>query len=437
MEQQKIFDDRRKDALQKMKTGYDALLKNLHDDMKYFAPGADEYTKEMFLEETEFKGKRTELKNLVESLIEIVSTSETSEQAQGKASEMAKEANNLKKKNLSRIVEEARPLEKSYRELELFFKNAGPRNLEYVTIINVDRELVSDSDDETLPTKIRDILQEPNLRIDQNNVYSLLGIPGFLGERLIQQYADIAYDNKCLFLTDYKDLPTVEATLAYRETSEGQKIGGSSKMWSRTAVFANWIRMREKYADLGERDAMYGSPAMAILGKLYATRISQPAAGIQFGEVKSSGGLRYTPNQPQVGLLSKVGLNPMADFYGQDSPWEATTLFDGENLELKHYAVVRTLDWIDKTLKHYLGKHTFEQLDAEKRNVINRRLVRFMEDLSEQKIISKGQITKFAHNRDRPDRVDLGFSITPLWATRTLVYKLGVDKTSQTSEIEV
>jgi hypothetical protein len=436
MEQQKVYNDRRKDALQKMKTGYDALLKNLHDDMKYFAPGADEYTKEMFLEEAEFKSKRKDLKALIESMIEIISSSQSGEQAQAKAADIAKEANNLKKTNLARIIEEAKPLEKSYRELELFFKNAGPRNLEHVTIINVDRELVCDPDDETLPNKVRDIIQEPNLRIDQNNVYSLVGIPGFLGERLIQQYADIAYDNKCLFLTDYKDLPSVEATLAYRETSEGQKIGGSSKMWSRTAVFANWIRMREKYADLGERDAMYGSPSMAILGKLYATRISQPAAGIQFGEVKSSGGLRYTPNQPQVGLLSKAGLNPMADFYGQDSPWEATTLFDGENLELKHYAVVRTLDWIDKTLKHYLGKHTFEQLDVDKRTTIHRRLIRFMEDLGEQKIINKGQITKFQHNKDRPDRVDLGFSITPLWATRTLVYRLGVDKKSQESEIE-
>ena len=427
-QQQKNYTDRRRDALQKMKTGYDALLKNIHDNLAYFAPGADEDNKSMFLDEPEFKDKRKELKNLVQSMIEIIEQSNNAQQAQSLASEKAKEAHSLKKKNLSKIIDEAKPLEKSYRELDLFFRNAGPRMLDHVTIVNIDRSLVSDSDDETLPSKVRDILSEPHLRIDQDNVYSLLAIPGFVGEKLIQQYADIAYDNKVIFLTDYKDLPTVESTLQYRSSLEGQKIGGSSKSWSRTSVFANWIRMRDKYADLGEKDAMFGSPAMAIAGKLYASRISQPAAGIQYGEVKASGGLRYNLNQPQVGLLAKTGLNPMANFYQQDSPWEATTLFDGENLELKHYAVVRTLDWIDKTMKHYLGKHTFELLDAAKRDVIHKRLVRFFDDLVEQKIIQKGNLTRFERNKDRADRVDIDFLITPLWATRTFVYKIGVSR---------
>jgi hypothetical protein len=433
---EKSYIERRKEALAKMKTGYNALFKNIDEDLSYFAPEGDEDTKAMFLDEPEFKSKRKNLQDLVSNMIELLSEASSADQAKAKAAAKVKEANTLKKKNLGKIIEEARPLEKSYRELELFFKNGGPNNKEQLTIINMDRSLVSDSDDETLPTKVRDILAEPHLRIDQDKVYSMLIIPGFLGERLIQTYADISHDNKVLFLSDYKDLPTVESVLQYRESPTGQKIGGSSKSWSHSVIFANWIRMREKYADLGEKDSMFGSPAMAVAGKLYATRISQPAAGIQYGELKSSGGLRFEMNQPQVGLMSKVGLNPMANFYKQDSPWEATTLFDGENLELKHYAVVRTLDWIDKTLKHYLGKYTFELLDNAKRDVIHKRLVRFLDDLAEQKLIQKGQLTKFERNRDRPDRVDIDFKITPLWATRTFVYKIGVNR-GEVPETEV
>jgi hypothetical protein len=413
-------DDRRKQGLKVMRTGYSALFKTIDDDLQYFAPEADEDTRNMFMEESAFKDKRKELKALVADLMELVANSTSAEEVQAKCDSKINQVAKLRKKNLATIVEKAKPLEKTYRELDMFYKNAGPNKLKNVTIVNVDRELVKD----------------PDLRIDQDKVYSLLVIPDFLGEKLIQNYATIADDNKVLFMTDYRDAPSVESLLKYRNSPEGEKIGGPQKYWSHAVVFGNWIRMREKYPELAEKEGIFGSVAMAIAGKLYATKISQPAAGVQFGEVKNSSGIRFRPNQLEVGMISKVGINPMADFYQQDSPWEATTLFNGGNVELKHYAVVRTLDWIDKSLKHFLGKYTFELLDKNKANVVHKRLVKFLDDLAENKIIEKGQVTNFARNRDQPDRFDIDFKITPLWATRTFVYKIGVSKDNTESSIE-
>jgi hypothetical protein len=429
-------DDRRKQSLKVMRTGYSALFKTIDDDLQYFAPEADEDTRNMFMEESAFKDKRKELKALVADLMELVANSTSAEEVQAKCDSKINQVAKLRKKNLATIVEKAKPLEKTYRELDMFYKNAGPNKLKNVTIVNVDRELVKDPDDDTVTSKVRDILAEPHLRIDQDKVYSLLVIPDFLGEKLIQNYATIADDNKVLFMTDYRDAPSVESLLKYRNSPEGEKIGGPQKYWSHAVVFGNWIRMREKYPELAEKEGIFGSVAMAIAGKLYATKISQPAAGVQFGEVKNSSGIRFRPNQLEVGMISKVGINPMADFYQQDSPWEATTLFNGGNVELKHYAVVRTLDWIDKSLKHFLGKYTFELLDKNKANVVHKRLVKFLDDLAENKIIEKGQVTNFARNRDQPDRFDIDFKITPLWATRTFVYKIGVSKDNTESSIE-
>jgi len=434
MEKQ-LIDDRRKQDLKVIRTGYSALFKTIDDDLQYFAPEADEDTRNMFLEEAAFKEKRKELKSLVADLMELVESSADAGEVQAKASEKKNQIAKLRKKNLAVIVDKTRPLEKSYRELDMFYKNAGPNNLKNVTFLNVDRELVKDSDDESITSKVNEILDDPHLRIDQDKVYSLMVIPDFLGEKLIQTYATIADENKVLFLTDYKDFPSVESMVKYRNSPDGEKIGGPQKYWSHAVVFGNWIRMREKYPDLPEKDGVFGSVAMAIAGKLYATKISQPAAGVQFGEVKNSSGIRFRPNQLEVGMLSKVGINPMADFYQQDSPWEATSLFNGANLELKHYAVVRTIDWIDKSLKHFLGKYTFELLDRDKANVVHKRLVKFLDDLAENKIIEKGQVTNFARNRDQPDRFDIDFKITPLWATRTFVYKIGVSKDATESSI--
>lgn len=427
LQQTEQFNERRKEALSKIKIGFSGLFKSIDDNLSYFAPEADDDPRAMFLEEPGFKEQREDLGSLVEAMLELFSVAETPSQAQAMANEKAKEARDLKIKNLAVIAKEANELERSYRELALFYINAGPNKLENVTIINVDRNMMRDSDDQSLTEKVNEILADPHLRIDQDQVYSMLVMPGFLGEKLITAYADIAQENKVLFLTDYKDMPSVQSVVQYRQSPTGEKIGGSQKSWSHAVVFTNWVRLRDKYANL-EDDAMYGSPSMAITGKLYASKISQPAAGIQYGDVKTSSGLRFRPNQIEVGAMSKLGLNPLADFYQQDSPWEATTLFNGENPELKHYAVVRTIDWIDKTLKHYLGKYTFELLDTDKRNVIHKRLVKFLRDLQENRIIEKGEVTHFDRNKDRPDRVDLNFKITPMWATRTFVYKIGIDK---------
>lgn len=435
MEKQ-VLDERRKQSLKVIRTGYSALFKTIDDDLQYFAPEADEDTRNMFLEESAFTDKRKELRSLVADLIELVATSSEAGEVQAKADEKITRFSVLRRKNLARIVEKSKALEKSYRELDLFYKNAGPNALKNVTVVNVDRELIKDPDEESVTNKVRDILADPHLRIDQDKVYSLLAIPDFLGEKLITTYTTIADDNKVLFLTDYKDFPSVESMVKYRNSSDGEKIGGPQKYWSHGVVFGNWIRLREKYSELGEKDGIFGSVAMAITGKLYATKISQPAAGVQFGEVKNSSGIRFRPNQLEVGMLSKLGINPMADFYQQDSPWEATSLFNGANLELKHYAVVRTLDWIDKSLKHFLGKYTFELLDRNKANVVHKRLVKFLDDLAENKVIEKGQVTSFGRNRDQPDRFDIDFKITPLWATRTFVYKIGVSKDSTESSIE-
>ncbi len=434
--EKQILSERRRKDLQVIKTGYSALFKNIDDDLQYFAPEGDEDTRNIFLEEVAFKEKRKELLTLVSDLIELVGGSSTAGEVQSKVDEKTKQVNSLRKKNLGIIMDKSRPLEKSYRELDLFYKNAGPNKLKNVTILNVDRELVKNSDDESVTSKVHEILQEPHLRIDQDKVYSLLVIPDFLGEKLIQTYATIADDGKVLFLTDYKDLPSVDSIIKYRNSPAGEKVGGPQKYWSHAVTFANWIRLRERYPELEEKEGVYGSVAIAIAGKLYATKISQPAAGVQFGEVKSSSGIKFRPNQLEVGALSKLGINPMADFYQQDSPWEATTMFNGANLELKHYAVVRTIDWIDKSLKHFLGKYTFELIDQSKADVIHKRLVKFLDDLTENRIIEKGVITHFARNRDQPDRFDINFKITPLWATRTLVYKIGVLKNATESSIE-
>lgn len=404
--------------------GYKSLIVPLHKNLKYFAPGADEDPKMMFLEEDYFDEQKEELKVMLGMFIDLLENSNGAEDLQDKARERQEEIKNLRLQNLKKIVDRARPLEKSYRQLDLFYKNAGPNEVKNITILNVDSEMVKDSDLESITTEVNAILSEPHLALDQDKVYSFLVIPEFLGEKLIQTYADISHENKVLFLTDYKDLKSVEQVMEYRATPQGEKIGGVQDYWRHTAVFANYLQLREKYGELGEKEGIYGSPCIPVAGKLYVTKISQPAAGVEFGEIKNSMGLRFKVNQPQVTEFSNVGLNPLVNAFQQNMPFEATTLFSGANPELQHYAVVRTFSYIEKTLKHFLNQNIHAVLDKQKANSIHRQLVYFLEDMAKYKMIDKGSITRFQRDARRPDKIHLEFDIIPLWATRTIVYKV-------------
>lgn len=434
---------RREKALEPLKKagGFNRLIQPLFDEriISYFSPDADEDNKQMFLEEEDFRDDRKKLKSGVKLLMDLLSESETPEALEQKAKEKMSAVEELRNKNLSKIVTAARPLERSYRELDAFFSNAGSGKVENIEFLNVDGESLGDPDDLIIPEKIEQILSDPALRIDQDKVFSFLVIPGFVGEELIQKYAQIAHESKVLLMTDFKDMKTVSDILNYRNGPKGQRIGGADAMWSHASVFTNYVCLREKHDALGEDDDLYGSPAMTIAGGLYNldSNIAQPFAGYLNGGIKGIKGLRINNiNQPQVSALSDAGLNGIVDAYQQMMAFEARTLFEGSNTELIQYAVVRTFDYIDKSLKHFLNQNILSVLDRRSSDMIRKKILEFLKGLTENNIIKRGVITNFKPDRNQPDLIHIDFEITPLWATRTFVYKLDVSRNS-TAESEL
>ena len=115
LQQSAQFNERRKEALSKIKIGFSGLFKSIDDNLTYFAPEADDDPRAMFLDEPGFKEQREDLSSLVEAMIELFSQAERPAQAQAKANEKAKEARDLKIKNLATIAKESNDLERSYR----------------------------------------------------------------------------------------------------------------------------------------------------------------------------------------------------------------------------------------------------------------------------------------------------------------------------------
>jgi len=419
----------------------EALLpKELKKYTGNFKPGSDEGEKSDFLEMPDYEAPRKDLRASLKALVEVLKASTSIEEIERQAQERKEKAEALCNANLGQILTASRTLEKTYRQLELMYANAGSGDIEKLTIINVDRAALFDKDESDVKDAVRAELEKYFLAIDQDKVYSFLVMPEFLGEELITTYAEIANDNKTLLLTDYKDFKSVQDIIDYREGVRGEKIGGPSMYWSHAVLFVNYIRLREKIRAIGEKDDLFGSPAMAIAGGIYNLKnnIAQPFAGYLHGGIKGSEyGLRIPDiNQPQVGQVSGLGLNPIVNAFQSNMAFDARTLFDGENPELIHYAVVRTFDYIDKSLKHFLNQNVHTTLTTDQSRKIQSNIVKFLDKLKENNIIKDGKVTKFDRDRNRPDKIDINISIEPLWAVRTFTYRLDVSAGNTQTELE-
>ncbi|MBP6185183.1 MAG: hypothetical protein KA479_09600 [Saprospiraceae bacterium] len=431
-QERKISASEARDVLDKY-DGFDILLAPMASFLDRFSP-ENPGKKKRFLQDEDAIEERKALRERLKAYTTILSQAGNSDEkeahkavraiAQGKL----ESAEDLINGNLSTILNEARDLEQTYRELDLFFRNAEPQKAKNLTLLSVHPDVLLDADSDMVYSEIEKRITDQSRAVDQKKAYSMLVIPNLWKSKqpknLIERYTKLAGAARMTFLTDFADCDTVEDALAERESKKWQGITGSELHHAHAAIFANHLVLRGKYDNLGEENDVHGSPAMAIAGKMYSEKISQPIMGEQNGAVTGAEGLVFHTVQDTVADLSDEGLNAMMHAYEKDMAYEACTAFTGGEYALKRYAVVRTFDYVNRVLRHYLGKVTGQALDRQRANLVRDTIQDFLDQLAEQKIITKGSVTQFDWNSRVPDRIDIDISIIPLWAVRTFVYAL-------------
>jgi Type VI secretion system, TssC, VipB len=389
----------------------------------------DVYKREVWLEEEESAPARKVLADKLDMLIDML---ESSDDVAAAAAIEKQKIQQLKDTNIAEILNKSRELEKTWRELNLFYTNAAENELRSLTILNTHRK----TDEEKLVVKVGGMLDKVNKSsFGQDKSYSFLVAPGFIGQSLIEKFRDIAFRNKALFLTDYKDDASVDE-VAYTAEQITTRLGGLDKAWSRTVVYTNAGLLREQYAQ--EKRPLFGSAAAAVAGKLYSIdNIGQPVAGAVHGALSGLKGLRFEVNQEQTNVLDKFNLNPIADTFGGLMPMNVATMFKGDNVELRQYNVIRTLDYVDKVMKHFLNQNLFQSMMKESTRLnVHSQILRFLKRLKELDIIKEGRITHFATNKERPDRFDITLEVIPMFVVAAFEYKIAVGKEETNSDEE-
>ena len=163
--------------------------------------------KKMFLYDEQKKNERRELANKIDLWIDLLTNSNNIPSMVEKCESKVATVGQLLFKNQLAAVEAVRDLEKSYRAIQLFYKNTEEAKLSNITVVNAAMEQLTDLDNSRFIDYVAEELKQNYDRLDLRNNYGLLVLPGYLGSNMVlDKWSKIANANKVMLFTDFADL---------------------------------------------------------------------------------------------------------------------------------------------------------------------------------------------------------------------------------------
>lgn len=415
--------------------GFD-LVEMLIDGAQNLNP-AKKARKKIFLSETDKSKDRNALKKTLELWVRMMNESQSLPEMIDKAEKSVESADGLLKTNLLKALTATRDLEKSYRSVSLFYKNSESDKLKNVSIMNAEPEQLKDLDNPRFIDAVSEELKQNFDRLDLRNNYSLLCVPGYLGSnKVVEKWAKIAHENKAMLVTDFEHLDAPDDVM---ELFESANLTGGDTFRSNVMMTCNWLVGRGKVSDVGEDEDLYVPPSGALAGKMYKTLMSQVTAGKKHGGMNEVDGVKFDLKKSEIANLEKMGLVPMVNEYGKVMAFSAKTLFNGDNLGLQTYSVVRVFDYITKVLMDFLNRRAFENFNSKMQQDLRGQIIKFLDSVTgPDKLIENFKIQRFEQDPNQKDRIFLDIHMTPYFPAKSFMIKMdgqkGDDGTAWNSE---
>jgi Type VI secretion system, TssC, VipB len=395
--------------------------------------------KKIFLEEISKKEEREQLKKTLSLWLDVLTSGNELTDMVNSCQVKSEQASKVYKSNMKQALKETAELEKSYRTVALFYKNTESTKVKNVSFVNVELEQLRDLDNTRFIDAIQAELVENYDRLDLRSNYGILIVPGYLGgNKVVEKWSKIAYENKVMLVTDFEDLDAPDDVMELFETAT---LTGGDAYKSNTIMTCNYLVGRSKFAEVGEEDHLYVPGSSALAGKIYMTLMSQVTAGKKYGSMNEVDGVRFDLKKSEIANLEKLGLVPMVNEYSKVMAFSAKTLFNGDNLGLQTYSVVRVFDYVTKVMMDFLNRRAFENFNANTRKDLMNQIVKFLDGITgPSKLIENFNIQRFEQDPIQKDRIHLDIHMKPYFPAKNFLIKLegqkGDDGNDWSSEYE-
>ena len=389
--------------------------------------------RKIFLTESSKQKERDTLKKTLELWASVLKQSDSLVEMVAHCEDQQKSAEELLSKNLYNAVEATRELEANYRTIALFYKNTEEDKIKNVTVMNASLEQLKDLDNTRFIDTIHAELSDNYDRLDLRNNYGLLVIPGYLGSNMVgEKWAKIAHENKVMLVTDFEHLDEPDDVM---EMFDEANLTGGDVYRANVLMTCNWLVGRGRFNEIGETTDLFVPPSAALAGKIYKTLMSQVTAGKKFGGINEVEGVRFDLKKSEIANLESLGLIPMVNEYGKVMAFSGKTLFNGDNLGLQTYSVVRVFDYVTKVLMDFLNRRAFENFTATTRKDIMNQIVQFLDSITGPKnLIENFEIRRFEQDPKQKDRIYLDIHMKPYFPAKNFLIKMDGHKGTDANE---
>jgi len=386
----------------------------------------------------------------------LLSDTDSYAQALKKLDDAIAKAEKMRDEVLAQLYEKIRPLERSYRQLHLFFENADVRDgvqrppVEFF-IFNADTKAITKDADSSTIVALDEFVQSRNDSFNFRQFICNLVVPGYVPDNVRKRLEDIANQWGMLLIGDLKD------EKSFRSLSDQFRTdGGAYEFLKRPedkaaadVVVAGFVKLRDKHwfeRPDGENDDadLFAPASMLFAGSLARTDrstgggIAQGPVGMIFGKIRGVEKSRIEPRISQMEHLSMerqivtIIRNEDNDlcFVGSRSQAE-----DPKGV-LKFFTSYRVLRYLERRIAVYLRRVAEQRLtrDLVKEQVRNP-IEEFLED--EKK---KGTIYNFSLDIDMDEDkfaqgvLDIGLEVLPVGPAETFNLKIDTPKFSTDKE---
>ena len=403
-----------------------AFLEQIIDEFSNMNPDR-KARRNIFLTDEGREDARRQLTGRIKIWLDLLKSGETADKMRDFAKERATEVEETLNANLLTALKRTRELEASYRSVAHFFKNTEESKVKNLTIVNAELSQLTDLDNTLFIDHIADELKHNFDRLDLRRNYSLLVVPGYLGSNaVLDKWAKIAHDNKALLITDFQNLESPEDVVDMFFSADHT---GGEVYKSNTIMTCNWLLGRAKVDVAGEEEHLYVAPSAALAGRIYSTKMSQVVAGKKFGGINEVESVHFDLKKSEISELERMGLVPMVNEYSRVMAFSAKTLFNGDNIGLQTYSVVRVFDYITKVLFDFLNRRAFENWTTRTEADLRAQIVKFLDGVQGPSgLIEKFKVLKIEQDPNQKDRVLLDIHITPYFPAKSFVIQLAGHK---------
>lgn len=396
--------------------------------------------KDIYLKDEDKKEERKKLIGTLDLWIEMLENNESIDEMFNLCNDKASSVSNLLKDNQLKAVETVENLERAYREAQLFFDNTEKDKIPNISFLNASIDQLKDLDNPLFLNCVSEEFKQNYDRLDLRSNYSLLVIPGFLGSnKVIDAWSKIAYKNKVQMYTDFADLGTPDDVIEMFYESD---LAGADAYKSNTCMSCNWPIGRGRYSELGEEGDMHVSPSSLLSGKIYQSLMSQITAGKKYGTLNGVEAVSFSLKKSEITKLEKLGLIPIVNEYNKVMAFSGKTLFNGNNLGLQTYSVVRVFDHVGKVQVDFLNRKTFENWTTKSEKIARKEIVDYLDSIKgPTKLIEKYTIVRFERDPKNKARIYLDIRLSPYFPGKEFIIKLtgtkGDEGTDWDSEYEM